>query len=203
MAGMANMLQSGVASAERVFEFLDADEQDAETATEHLPAKTDGHVEFQHVTFSYSPDKPLIEDLSFTAEPGHTVAIVGPTGAGKTTLVNLVMRFYELNAGSITLDGVDITRLSRVGAARQGAAWCCRTPGCSAAPSTRTSATASWTPPRTQIMAAAKATFVDRLRPRASGRLQHGHRRRGQQRQRRRKAADHHRPGLPGGPVAS
>ena len=113
MAGMANMLQSGVASAERVFEFLDAEEQDAETATEHLPAKTDGHVEFRHVTFSYSADKPLIEDLSFTAEPGHTVAIVGPTGAGKTTLVNLVMRFYELSSGSITLDGVDITHLSR------------------------------------------------------------------------------------------
>ncbi|MFF1384528.1 ABC transporter ATP-binding protein [Arthrobacter sp. NPDC058288] len=113
MAGMANMLQSGVASAERVFEFLDAEEQDAETATEHLPAKTDGHVEFKHVTFSYSADKSLIEDLSFTAEPGHTVAIVGPTGAGKTTLVNLVMRFYELNSGSITLDGVDITHLSR------------------------------------------------------------------------------------------
>ncbi|MDQ0076971.1 ABC transporter ATP-binding protein [Arthrobacter oryzae] len=113
MAGMANMLQSGVASAERVFEFLDADEQDAETATEHLPAKTDGHVEFKHVTFSYSEDKSLIEDLSFNAEPGHTVAIVGPTGAGKTTLVNLVMRFYELNSGSITLDGVDITHLSR------------------------------------------------------------------------------------------
>ncbi|KQR82051.1 multidrug ABC transporter ATP-binding protein [Arthrobacter sp. Leaf337] len=113
MAGMANMLQSGVASAERVFEFLDSEEQDAETATEHLPAKTDGHVEFRHVTFSYSADKPLIEDLSFTAEPGHTVAIVGPTGAGKTTLVNLVMRFYELSSGSITLDGVDITHLSR------------------------------------------------------------------------------------------
>jgi ATP-binding cassette subfamily B protein len=113
MAGMANMLQSGVASAERVFELLDAEEQDAETATEHLPAKTDGHVEFHNVTFSYTPDKPLIEDLSFSAEPGHTVAIVGPTGAGKTTLVNLVMRFYELNSGTISLDGVDITRLSR------------------------------------------------------------------------------------------
>ncbi|MGG5173858.1 ABC transporter ATP-binding protein [Pseudarthrobacter sp. J1763] len=113
MAGMANMLQSGVASAERVFEFLDADEQDPETVTEKLPAKTDGHVEFQNVSFSYSPDKPLIENLSFNAEPGHTVAIVGPTGAGKTTLVNLVMRFYELNSGAITLDGVDVTHLSR------------------------------------------------------------------------------------------
>ncbi|WP_309304096.1 ABC transporter ATP-binding protein [Arthrobacter sp. CJ23] len=113
IAGMANMLQSGVASAERVFEFLDADEEVKENATGHLPAKTDGHVEFQHVTFSYVADRPLIEDLSFSAEPGHTVAIVGPTGAGKTTLVNLVMRFYELNSGRITLDGVDVKELSR------------------------------------------------------------------------------------------
>jgi ATP-binding cassette subfamily B multidrug efflux pump len=113
MAGMANMLQSGVASAERVFELLDAEEQDPDTATKSLPAKTDGHVEFEHVSFSYTPDKPLIEDLSFAAKPGETVAIVGPTGAGKTTLVNLVMRFYELNSGRITLDNVDITQLSR------------------------------------------------------------------------------------------
>lgn len=113
IAGMANMLQSGVASAERVFEFLDADEEVEENPTRHLPSKTDGHVEFEHVSFSYVEDKPLIEDLSFAAEPGHTVAIVGPTGAGKTTLVNLVMRFYELNAGRITLDGVDIKDLSR------------------------------------------------------------------------------------------
>ncbi|MFK0004162.1 ABC transporter ATP-binding protein [Paenarthrobacter sp. NPDC090522] len=113
IAGMANMLQSGVASAERVFEFLDAEEEVQETGTKHLPAKTDGHVEFEKVYFSYVEDKPLIEDLSFSAEPGHTVAIVGPTGAGKTTLVNLVMRFYELNAGRITLDGVDVKDLSR------------------------------------------------------------------------------------------
>ncbi|WP_264670091.1 ABC transporter ATP-binding protein [Arthrobacter sp. VKM Ac-2550] len=113
MAGMANMLQSGVASAERVFELLDAEEQDPDTATKSLPAKTDGHVEFEHVSFSYTPDKPLIEDLSFAAKPGETVAIVGPTGAGKTTLVNLVMRFYELNSGRITLDNVDINQLSR------------------------------------------------------------------------------------------
>ncbi|MDI2098661.1 ABC transporter ATP-binding protein [Ruicaihuangia caeni] len=113
MAGMANMLQSGVASAERTFELLDADEQQPETATATLPARTDGRVEFQHVTFSYDPEHPLIEDLSFSAEPGHTIAIVGPTGAGKTTLVNLVMRFYELTGGRILLDGVDITDLSR------------------------------------------------------------------------------------------
>ncbi|WP_019148343.1 ABC transporter ATP-binding protein [Timonella senegalensis] len=113
IAGMANMLQSGVASAERTFELLDADEQKPEQATVVLPERTDGRVEFKNVYFSYTQDKPLIEDLSFEAHPGHTVAIVGPTGAGKTTLVNLVMRFYELNSGSIELDGVDITELSR------------------------------------------------------------------------------------------
>nr|WP_190243033.1 ABC transporter ATP-binding protein [Arthrobacter globiformis] len=162
MAGMANMLQSGVASAERVFEFLDADEQDAETATRHLPAKTDGHVEFQDVTFSYTPDKPLIENLSFTAEPGHTVAIVGPTGAGKTTLVNLVMRFYELNSGSITLDGVDVTQLSRaelrskVGMVLQDA-WLF---GGSIYDNIRYGKLDAT---EDQVMAAAKATFVDRF----------------------------------------
>lgn len=162
MAGMANMLQSGVASAERVFEFLDADEQDAETATKHLPAKTDGHVEFRNVTFSYTEDKPLIENLSFTAEPGHTVAIVGPTGAGKTTLVNLVMRFYELNSGSITLDGVDVTQLSRaelrskVGMVLQDA-WLF---GGSIYDNIRYGKLDAT---EDQIMAAAKATFVDRF----------------------------------------
>jgi ATP-binding cassette, subfamily B, multidrug efflux pump len=162
MAGMANMLQSGVASAERVFEFLDADEQDAETATRHLPAKTDGHVEFRNVTFSYTEDKPLIENLSFTAEPGHTVAIVGPTGAGKTTLVNLVMRFYELNSGSITLDGVDVTQLSRaelrskVGMVLQDA-WLFGGSIYDNIKYGKLDATED------QIMAAAKATFVDRF----------------------------------------
>ncbi|GAA2564596.1 ATP-binding cassette subfamily B protein [Neomicrococcus aestuarii] len=113
IAGMANMLQSGVASAERTFELLDAEEQEPETATSHLPERTDGHVEFENVSFSYTQDRPLIENLSLEARPGHTVAIVGPTGAGKTTLVNLVMRFYELNSGRITLDNVDIRDLSR------------------------------------------------------------------------------------------
>ena len=113
MAGLANMLQSGVASAERTFELLDAEEQEAEDARTQLPARTDGHVSFQEVSFSYTTDQPLIENLSFDADPGHTVAIVGPTGAGKTTLVNLVMRFYELNSGRILVDNVDITHLSR------------------------------------------------------------------------------------------
>ena len=113
MAGMANMLQSGVASAERTFELLDAEEQDPDTAESSLPARTHGHVEFQSVGFSYDPEQPLIEELSLVVTPGHTVAIVGPTGAGKTTLVNLIMRFYELDHGRILLDGVDITKLSR------------------------------------------------------------------------------------------
>lgn len=113
MAGMANMLQSGVASAERTFELLDADEEEPDTAEDSLPERADGHVRFEDVSFSYSPDQPLIEHLSFEARPRHTVAIVGPTGAGKTTLVNLIMRFYELDGGKILLDDVDITKLSR------------------------------------------------------------------------------------------
>ena len=117
VASMATMLQSGVASAERVFELMDADEQEPESATEVSTAAAarirEGRVEFEHVRFSYSPDRELITDLSLVADPGQTVAIVGPTGAGKTTLVNLVMRFYELDGGRITLDGVDIRDLTR------------------------------------------------------------------------------------------
>nr|WP_281277844.1 MULTISPECIES: ABC transporter ATP-binding protein [Saccharothrix] len=113
VASMANLMQSGVASAERVFELLDAEEQEPDPAEASLPAERRGRVEFEHVSFSYRAEQPLIEDLSLVAEPGQTVAIVGPTGAGKTTLVNLIMRFYELDAGRITLDGVDITALKR------------------------------------------------------------------------------------------
>ncbi|MEU7891004.1 ABC transporter ATP-binding protein [Microbispora bryophytorum] len=113
VASMANLLQSGVASAERVFELLDAEEQEPDPADPALPAIRRGRVEFEHVSFRYDPEQPLIEDLSLVAEPGHTIAIVGPTGAGKTTLVNLIMRFYELDAGRITLDGADITAMRR------------------------------------------------------------------------------------------
>lgn len=113
IAGMANMLQSGVASAERTFEFMDSEEETAERDTRHLPERANGHVELQGVDFSYDPDSQLIHDLSLTVEPGQTVAIVGPTGAGKTTLVNLIMRFYELNGGAIRLDGIDTTDLAR------------------------------------------------------------------------------------------
>ncbi|MCX2163853.1 ABC transporter ATP-binding protein/permease [Corynebacterium auriscanis] len=158
LAGMMNMLQSGVASAERIFELLDAEEekQDVagldgrneagleaagldgqnvagldgrneagqkpagldglnglEAARSPLATRSEGAVEFRDVSFSYVEDKPLIRDLNLTVRPGQTVAIVGPTGAGKTTLVNLIMRFYELDGGQILLDGVDTARLSR------------------------------------------------------------------------------------------
>ncbi|MEU2337244.1 ABC transporter ATP-binding protein [Streptomyces sp. NPDC006654] len=113
VASMANLVQSGVASAERIFELLDAEEQEADPVPGERPAELRGRVALEHVSFRYDPEKPLIEDLSLTVEPGHTVAIVGPTGAGKTTLVNLLMRFYEVSGGRITLDGVDITRMSR------------------------------------------------------------------------------------------
>jgi ATP-binding cassette, subfamily B, multidrug efflux pump len=113
VASMANLLQSGVASAERVFDLLDAPEQDPDPAEPALLPATRGRVEFEHVSFRYEPEVPLIEDLSLVAAPGQSVAIVGPTGAGKTTLVNLVMRFYELDGGRITLDGVDIASVRR------------------------------------------------------------------------------------------
>jgi ATP-binding cassette subfamily B multidrug efflux pump len=113
VASMSNLLQSGVASAERVFELLDAPEQSPDPSLPATVAQTRGRVAFEHVSFRYSPDKPLIEDCSLVAAPGQSVAIVGPTGAGKTTLVNLVMRFYEVDAGRITLDRVDIATMRR------------------------------------------------------------------------------------------
>jgi ATP-binding cassette subfamily B protein len=113
LGSMANLLQSGVASAERVFELLDADEQSPDPDAPASAGETKGRLEFEDVSFRYAEDTPLIEDLSLVAEPGQTVAIVGPTGAGKTTLVNLILRFYEVGAGRITLDGTDITRLTR------------------------------------------------------------------------------------------
>ncbi|MCZ4498925.1 MAG: transporter related protein, partial [Marmoricola sp.] len=114
VASMTNLMQSGVASAERVFELLDAPEEPVEGTTAPAPAaERRGEVRFENVAFSYDPDRPLIRDLSLVAEPGQTVAIVGPTGAGKTTLVNLVMRFYDVQSGRITLDGVDIAAMPR------------------------------------------------------------------------------------------
>lgn len=118
VAGMYNTLQSGVASAERVFDLLDEPEEPAASELELPPPNGQrpqlrGRVEFAHVSFAYRPGTPVIEDLSMVAQAGSTVAIVGPTGAGKTTLVNLLMRFYDVDAGRILVDGVDITTVNR------------------------------------------------------------------------------------------
>jgi ATP-binding cassette, subfamily B, multidrug efflux pump len=124
IAAQMNMLQSGLASAERVFEFLDASEEAADrriaavpfgstAVPSAVPAPVTGRVQLEHVSFRYDPDTPLIEDFSLTAEPGQTIAIVGPTGAGKTTVVNLLMRFYEIDSGRILLDGTDYRALTR------------------------------------------------------------------------------------------
>ncbi len=118
VASMANLLQSGVASAERVFDVLDAPEQSADvspagTPTALTPTTVQGRIAFEDVSFSYDPSRPLIEHLDLVAEPGQTIAIVGPTGAGKTTLANLLLRFYDVDSGRITLDGVNIQDLRR------------------------------------------------------------------------------------------
>ena len=162
VASMANLLQSGVASAERVFELVDAEEEPAESSAPARPAKQRGRVEFEGISFRYEPDTPLITDLSLLAAPGHTVAIVGPTGAGKTTLVNLIMRFYDVDAGRITLDGVDISEMrladlrSRIGMVLQDT-WLFE--------GTIRDNIAYGRPgaPETEILEAARATFVDRF----------------------------------------
>ncbi len=112
-ASIANVIQSAVASAERVFELLDEGEESAEIELVGARPAVSGRVELDNVSFRYLPDVPLIEDLNLVVEPGHTIAIVGPTGAGKTTLVNLLMRFYEIDAGRITVDGIDSRAMSR------------------------------------------------------------------------------------------
>jgi ATP-binding cassette, subfamily B, multidrug efflux pump len=162
VASMANLLQSGVASVERVFEVLDAEEETPDPAEPVTVDEPHGRVELEHVSFSYDPERPLIEDLSLIAEPGHTIAIVGPTGAGKTTLVNLIMRFYDIHSGRITLDGVDTAAMRRAdlrseigmvlqdswlfgGTIRENIAY------------GRPTATEA------EILAAAEATFVDRF----------------------------------------
>ncbi|AZM46836.1 ABC transporter ATP-binding protein [Streptomyces sp. WAC 06738] len=164
IASMANLVQSGVASAERVFELLDADEQEPDAATPARPAEpVRGEVAFEGVSFSYDPEKPLIEELSLTVRPGQTVAIVGPTGAGKTTLVNLLMRFYEVAGGRILLDGVDVAEMSReelraqIGMVLQDT-WLF---GGTIAENIAYGAPAGT--PHEKIVAAAKATHVDRF----------------------------------------
>jgi ABC-type multidrug transport system, ATPase and permease components len=113
LANIANIIQSTLASAERVFELLDEEEEVPETTNAIAIKSPRGAVKFEHVTFGYRPDKILINDMNIAVQPGQTIAIVGPTGAGKTTLVNLLMRFYEINSGKILVDGVDITDIKR------------------------------------------------------------------------------------------
>src|SRR5206468_3430119 len=112
-ANIANVIQSTVAAAERVFELLDEAEEQPDAADAHVLAAARGDVAFEDVRFSYAPDTPLIEHLNIDVKQGQTIAIVGPTGAGKTTLVNLLMRFYEIDDGRITVDGLDIRDIKR------------------------------------------------------------------------------------------
>ena len=162
LGSMANLLQSGVASAERVFELMDAPEQSPDPVAPATPKTTTGRLVFDNVSFRYDPATPLINELSLTAQPGQTIAIVGPTGAGKTTLVNLMMRFYELDGGRITLDGVDISTMtrrdlrSRIGMVLQDT-WLF------AGTIRENIAYARLDATEQEIMDAAKATFVDRF----------------------------------------
>src|SRR6185436_20589172 len=161
-ASMANLLQSGVASAERVFALLDADEQEPDPVPARRPETVRGEVAFEHVSFSYDPDRPLIEDLSLSARPGQTVAIVGPTGAGKTTLVNLLMRFYEVTAGRITLDGVDIATMSRA-ELRENIGMVLQDTWLFGGTIAENIAYGADNPTREQVIAAAEAAHVDRF----------------------------------------
>lgn len=112
---MINSLQSALASAERTFEFLDDEEEVPDTTTPVNIDRAEGRIAFEHVSFGYMPEKILMKDISFTANPGQKIAVVGATGAGKTTLINLLMRFYEVNGGAITIDGITSTDLTRKG----------------------------------------------------------------------------------------
>ncbi|HET6257832.1 MAG TPA: ABC transporter ATP-binding protein, partial [Pseudonocardia sp.] len=162
VASMANLLQSGVASAERVFELLDAEEQVPDPAVPVVPSTRRGRVVFEDVSFRYQPDAPLIDDLSLTTEPGQTVAIVGPTGAGKTTLVNLVMRFYELDSGRITLDGVDTATMVRA-TLRSGVGMVLQDTWLFGGTIRANIGYGDPTASEEQILAAARATYVDRF----------------------------------------
>jgi ATP-binding cassette subfamily B protein len=113
LANISNILQQTAAAAERVFEFLDESEEVVETANPLKPEKVEGNVEFKNVRFGYDPEKPVIKNFSAIAKPGQKVAIVGPTGAGKTTIVKLLMRYYDINAGSILVEGHDIRDYTR------------------------------------------------------------------------------------------
>ena len=161
LASMANMFQSGMASAERVFELLDAEEQSPEPDVD-APRIERGRVEFEDVSFSYVEDRTLIEGLSLVVEPGKTVAIVGHTGAGKTTLVNLLMRFYELDGGRITIDGNDIASMPRH-ALRANIGMVLQDTWLFKGTIRENIAYGNLDATEEQIMAAAKATYVDRF----------------------------------------
>jgi len=162
LGGMAAVVQSGVASAERVFELLDEDEQDPDRADAPVPVSGDGTIVFENVAFSYSPETPLIRDLSFGVKPGQTVAIVGPTGAGKTTLVNLIMRFYELDGGRILLDGQDISELKRQDV-RSRSGMVLQDPWLFAGTIRENIRYGRQSATDDEVVAAAKATYVDRF----------------------------------------
>jgi len=164
LASMANLFQSGLASAERVFELLDAPEQplDPPAVASRDGSRSRGRVAFEHVSFSYDPDRPLIDDLSLVAEPGQTVAIVGPTGAGKTTLVNLIMRFYDPDAGRLTLDGVDIATMPRA-QLRAGIGMVLQDTWLFAGTIRENIAYGHPEASEAQILAAARAAYVDRF----------------------------------------
>lgn len=112
---MINSLQSALASAKRTFELLDDEEEIPDPIKPALLERAEGHIAFEHVSFGYSPEQPLMRDISFEAKPGQKIAVVGSTGAGKTTLVNLLMRFYEVNGGKITVDGINAAEMTRSG----------------------------------------------------------------------------------------
>ncbi len=162
LGGMAASVQSGVASTERVFELLDEADEKPDNPNAPAPVPGQGQITFDHVKFSYHPTKPLIEDLSFTVSPGQTVAIVGPTGAGKTTLVNLLMRFYELDGGKITVNGQDIADLKRDDVRRR-TGMVLQDPWLFAGTIKENIRYGNEEASDQQIVAAAKATYVDRL----------------------------------------
>ena len=162
LASMINVMQSGIASAERVFELLDAEEESDEVAVPLEVPEPEGRVEFEHVSFSYDPANPLIEDLSLVAEPGQTIAIVGPTGAGKTTLVNLIMRFYELDGGAITLDGRDVSQMRRR-ALRENMGMVLQDTWLFSGTIRENIAYGNLDATEDEILAAARATYVDRF----------------------------------------
>lgn len=112
-AQMSSQLSSAIAACQRIFGLIDAEEEIADPESGKVPSLCDGTVEFRHVRFGYNPEKPLMTDVSFTVKPGQKIAIVGPTGAGKTTLINLLMRFYEIDGGEILVDGINTKEMTR------------------------------------------------------------------------------------------